>query len=546
MEREVLTVDVLIVGAGPAGLGAACRLKQLRPEPEFSVCVVEKGSEIGAHTLSGAILDPKALNELFPDWQSRQPPAFTPVTQDEMHWFRSDSASTSLPHWLIPKPMHNEGNLLISLGIWVRWLAEQAEALGVEVFPGFPAHALILEDDQVRGITTGDFGLDHSGQPKSSFTPGMEIRATATLLAEGARGHLGQEVIRTFSLDQNTSPQHYALGIKELWEIPESQHQPGRVLHSAGWPLEEHDASGGGFMYHVNDRQVVVGLITDLNYANPYLNPYEEFQRFKHHPQISKSLSGGQRLCYGARAIAKGGWNSLPRLTFPGGLLIGCDAGTLNFAKIKGIHTAMKSGMVAAETLHRQLSDTNAALDSTPSFDDDFKASWAGQELYQARNFGPALHKLGTWFGGAFNWLDQRLNGKLPFTIKDSTADHLTLRDKQEFSAITYPKPDGGLSFDKLSSVYLSNTNHEEDQPCHLQLHNPDLPLGQHWVDFDEPAQRYCPAGVYEITESAEGRHFQINAQNCLHCKTCDIKDPSQNIRWVTPEGGGGPNYPSM
>jgi len=443
--------------------------------------------------------------------------------------------------------MHNQGNYIASLGNLCRWLAEQAEALGVEIFPGFAAaEVLYNEDGSVKGVATGDMGVGRDGQPRDSYMPGMELHAKYTLFTEGCRGHLGKELIERFALNQDADPQHYGLGIKELWDIDPEKHQPGLVLHGAGWPLEK-DTNGGFFLYHGDNNQVVVGLIIDLNYPNPWLSPFDEFQRMKQHPLLAQYLEGGKRVSYGARAIAKGGFNSLPKMTLPGGLLLGCDAGTLNFSKIKGTHTAMKSGMLAAETVFEALAAGDEGGRELTAFNEKFKASWLYDDLYRSRNFGPALHKFGTLMGGAFNFIDQNLfGGKLPLTLHDVHADHAQLQPADQCQRIEYPKPDGKLSFDKLSSVFLSSTNHEEDQPCHLQLKDPEIPLQRNLSTWAEPAQRFCPAGVYEVLEEEEGLRFQINAQNCLHCKTCDIKDPSQNITWVTPEGGGGPSYPNM
>jgi len=541
--------DVVIVGAGPAGLSAAIRLMQQAQanHTELTVCVVEKGSEVGAHILSGAVFETKALTELIPNWQELGAPLGAAVSHDDIYFLQSENQARKIPPLLVPKTMHNSGNYIVSMGNICRWLATQAESLGVEIFPGFSAASLIIEDQVVKGIITGDMGLDKQGQHKHSFTPGMELRAKYTLFAEGCRGHLGKELIQRYQLDAGKSPQHYAIGFKEIWDVDPNKHQPGLVLHSAGWPLQS-DTSGGGYLYHAENNQVVVGLIIDLNYSNPYLSPFDEFQRYKHHPVISQYLSGGKRVCYGARAIAKGGLNSLPKMSFPGGLLIGCDAGTLNFAKIKGNHTAMKSGMLAAEAVFAKLAaDQQGGADLT-NFQSLFEQSWLFDELYRSRNFGPAIHKFGSLLGGAFNTLDQNLfQGKLPFTLKDNRVDHACLKLASESQPLQYAKPDNILSFDKLSSVFLSNTNHEEEQPCHLQLLDANIPIAVNYVKYAEPAQRYCPAGVYEIVglDSNEPK-LQINAQNCVHCKTCDIKDPSQNIRWVTPEGAGGPNYPNM
>ncbi|WP_105199914.1 electron transfer flavoprotein-ubiquinone oxidoreductase [Pseudoalteromonas sp. T1lg10] len=547
VERETMEFDVVIVGAGPSGLASAIKLAQLAQEQqqELMICVVEKGSEVGAHILSGAVFETKALDELLPNWKELGAPVTTAVTEDEIYWFNDEKSAKSLPHFMVPKTFHNNGNYIVSMGNVCRFLAEQAEQLGVEIFPGFSAHDLIIEDDTVKGIITGDMGLDKDGNEKPGYMPGMELRAKYTIFAEGCRGHLGKQLINQFALDANSSVQHYGIGFKEIWQIDADKHQEGKVIHGTGWPLSG-DTSGGAFMYHAEDNQVVVGLIVDLNYSNPHLSPFDEFQRMKHHPVFADALSGGKRLAYGARAIAKGGLHSLPKMHFPGGLLVGCDAGTLNFAKIKGNHTAMKSGMLAAESIFAALQAGQEHTELT-DFAERFEASWLYDELYRSRNFGPAMHKLGKFFGGAYNTLDQNLfAGKLPFTFKDNTPDYATLLPAAQTPKIDYPKPDGQLSFDKLSSVFLSNTNHEESQPCHLKLKDASIPIKVNLARYDEPAQRYCPAGVYEV-DSTEGEpKFVINAQNCVHCKTCDIKDPSQNITWVTPEGAGGPNYPNM
>ncbi len=549
MARESMEFDVVIVGAGPAGLSAACKLMQQAQATEqaLTVCVVEKGSEVGAHILSGAVVESRALDELFPEWKEQGAPLNTPVVEDQIFMLKNDTAAIKVPNMFVPKTMHNHGNYIVSLGNLCRWLAEQAEQLGVEIFPGFAASEVLYnEDGSVKGIATGDMGVSAAGEQKDSYMPGMELHAKYTIFSEGCRGHLGKELIERYDLAAQSDAQHYGLGIKELWDIDPDKHQPGLVLHGSGWPLTG-ESSGGFFLYHTENNQVVVGLIVDLNYKNPYLSPFDEFQKLKHHPVLKQYLDGGKRVSYGARAITKGGFNALPKMTFPGGIVAGCNAGTLNFSKIKGTHTAMKSGMLAAEAIFDALQSSSAGGEDLNSFADKFKASWLYDELFSSKNFGPAMHKFGSLLGGAFNFIDQNLfSGKLPVTLHDDHEDFAQLKPAAACEQITYPKPDGVLSFDKLSSVFLSNTNHEEDQPCHLQLKDPSIPLGSNLERFAEPAQRYCPAGVYEVIEEAEGKRFQINSQNCVHCKTCDIKDPAQNIRWVVPEGTGGPNYPNM
>ncbi|WP_189408258.1 electron transfer flavoprotein-ubiquinone oxidoreductase, partial [Alteromonas halophila] len=530
MERESMEFDVVIVGAGPAGLSTACKLMQMASEKdqELMVCVVEKGSEVGAHILSGAVFEPKALNELFPDWKEKGAPLNTSVTGDDIYLLSDESSAKKLPNALTPKTMHNDGNYIVSMGNVCRWLAEQAEALGVEIFPGFPASEVLYNDDgSVAGVVTGDMGVSASGEQKDGYMPGMELRAKYTVFAEGCRGHLGKELIEKFDLDKDATPQHYAIGFKEIWDIDPDKHQPGLVVHTAGWPLS--DATGGSYLYHAEDNQVFVGLIVDLNYDNPHLSPFDEFQQLKHHPVIKQYLEGGKRVSYGARAITKGGYNSLPKMTFPGGLIVGCNAGTLNFAKIKGNHTAMKSGMLAAESIFEALTENaDAPEKELLDFTKRFEASWAYDELYRSRNFGPAIHKFGNFWGGAFNTLEQNIfGGKFFVNLKDEKKDYATMKKADQAEKIDYPKPDGVLSFDKNSSVFISNTNHEEDQPCHLQLKDKSIPIDVNLPKFNEPAQRYCPAGVYEVIEEEGEKRFQINAQNCVHCKTCDIKDPS-------------------
>ena len=552
MERESMAFDVVIVGAGPSGLSAACRLMQQAQESvqEVSVCVVEKGSEVGAHILSGAVFEPTALNELFPDWKEKGAPLNTPVVADDIYVLRNAEKSIKVPKLFVPKTMHNEGNYIISLGNLCRWLAEQAESMGAEIFPGFAASEVLYhEDGSVKGIATGDMGLAANGDKKESYMPGMELHAKYTLFTEGCRGHLGKQLIERFKLDDGKDPQHYGIGIKELWDIQPDKHKEGLVVHTAGWPLQESGSMGGGFLYHIENHQVVVGLITDLSYSNPHVSPFEEFQRYKLNPVIRQYLDGGKRVSYGARALTKGGPQSLPKMSFPGGLLLGCDAGTMNSAKIKGSHTGMKSGLLAAETVFEALQSGSEGRENLTSYQDQFDQSWLGTELHQQRNFSPAMHKFGNIFGAAFAFIDQNIfSGKLPFTLHDRVPDYKQLKPAADCPKLKYPKPDGTISFDRLGSVFLSNTNHEEDQPCHLKLADPDIPIISNLPLFDEPAQRYCPAGVYEVIEDeATGKkQFQINSQNCVHCKTCDIKDPAQNITWVTPEGTGGPNYPNM
>jgi electron-transferring-flavoprotein dehydrogenase len=545
--RESMEFDVLIVGAGPAGLSAACRLMQLARDSgaELNVCIVEKGSEVGAHILSGAVLDPKALNELFPDWQARGAPLKTTVRGDDVYYLTSDSGVIKVPDILVPASMHNDGNYIISLGELCRWLAVQAEESGVNIFPGFAAADIIYEDGRVAGVLTGDMGVAQNGDRKASYAPGYELRARYTIFSEGCRGSLGKQLMQKFDLRKNSDPQHYGIGLKEIWTIDPAKHQEGLVVHTTGWPLDS-KTEGGGFLYHAADNQVFVGYIVALNYSNPYLNPFREFQRWKTHPTIRQYLEGGERVAYGARAVNKGGLQSLPELSFPGGVLAGCEAGFLNGAKIKGSHTAMKTGMLAAESIFEALKSAEPD-DSVGHYAERVKASWVWSELHKARNFGPAQHKFGNLPGAVFIWLDQNIfRGNLPFTLHNREPDHEALLPAAKAQPIDYPAPDGKLSFDLLSSVFLSSTHHAENQPVHLQLADPAIPLTRNLPVYAEPAQRYCPAGVYEIVQEGDLQRFQINAQNCVHCKTCDIKDPAQNINWAVPEGGGGPNYPGM
>jgi electron-transferring-flavoprotein dehydrogenase len=541
--REAMEYDVVIVGGGPAGLSAAIKIKQLNPDT--SVVVLEKGGELGAHILSGAVMDPRALTELIPNWKELGAPLNTPVTEDRV-LFLTETKAIKTPNFLLPKCFENHGNYVISLGNVVRWLGQQAEALGVEIFPGFTgAEILYHEDGSVKGVATGNMGVKRDGEPGPDFQLGMELHGKYTLFAEGARGHLGKQLMAKYDLNQGKDPQSYGIGIKELWEIDPAKHQPGLVIHTTGWPLDT-KTYGGSFLYHLENNQVVVGYVVGLDYENPYLSPYEEFQRYKTHPEIRTFFEGAKRISYGARAITAGGLQSLPKLVFPGGALIGCDAGFLNMSRIKGSHAAIKSGMMAAEAVVEALGAGRTG-DELAAYPAAFEQSWLHEELHVARNVKPWLKK-GLYVGSVMTWVDQVvLRGKAPFTLRHSTPDHASLRPASEFTPISYPKPDGKLTFDRLSSVFISNTNHAEDQPIHLTLKDASVPVNINLAKFAGPEARYCPAGVYEFVKTDEGQdRLQINAQNCVHCKTCDIKDPTQNIVWVTPEGGGGPNYPNM
>jgi len=543
-ERESMEFDVVIVGGGPAGLAAACRLMQL--DSNLSVVVVEKGSEIGAHILSGNVFEPIGLDELFPDWRQMGAPVNTAVSGDAIHYLTSATKSVRVPGLFVPRPMHNKGNYIISLGRLCQWLGEQAEGLGVNVFPGFAASEVLYDDDgRVSGVATSDMGVARNGEHKPTYQRGYALTGKYTIFAEGVRGNLGEELMRRFDLRAAADPQHYGIGLKETWEIDPALHQEGLVVHTTGWPLDNH-TEGGGFLYHAANNQVFLGLIVALNYRNPHLSPFEEFQRWKLHPRIRQYLEGGKRIAYGARAVNKGGLQSLPKLAFPGGMLVGCGAGFLNGVKIKGAHTAIKTGMLAAESVHKALQNGEAGAE-LGDYEASVKASWVYKELYRGRNFSPGLAKLGVFWGAAFTFIDQNIFcGRLPFTWHNKVPDHTTLSRASDAPKIDYPRPDGVITFDRLSSVFLSSTNHEEDQPSHLKLKDAGVPISYNLPLYDEPAQRYCPAGVYEVVMDGGEPKFQINALNCVHCKTCDIKDPTQNIVWTVPEGGGGPNYSGM
>ena len=545
MQRESMEYDVVIVGAGPAGLANAIKLKQLNPE--LNVCIVEKASEVGGHILSGNVFETKALDELLPDWKNMDGcPIKTKVVKEKFLFLLSDKMSFSWPAWLLPPVQHNKGNYIISLANLCRWLGQTAENLGVEIYPGFAASEVLFNDDNsVKGIATNDMGIDIKGEKKDTYEPGIELHAKVTVFAEGCRGHLGKQLIKKYELDKESDPQQYGIGLKEIWEVPDENHDEGLVLHSAGWPLDN-NTYGGSFVYHAANNQIYMGYVVGLDYKNPYLSPFEEFQRFKTHPSIKKMIEGGKRISYGARALIEGGVQSLPKMFMPGALLIGCNAGTLNMPKIKGSHTAMKSGIIGAEAIDEYFRENLSSLDN---FENKFTNSWAYKELYAARNVKPFITKFGLLIGTILTGIDQILfRGKLPFTLNHAHADHETLMPANKCKKIEYPKPDGKITFDRASSVFLTGTYHAENQPVHLVLEDKNLPIEYTLEKFDEPAQRYCPAGVYEVHKDDDGGNpkFVINSQNCIHCKTCDIKEPSQNINWITPEGSGGPKYSNM
>ena len=544
--REKMNYDLVIVGAGPSGLSAAINFKKLckKNGKDLSVCVVEKGSEVGAHILSGAILEPRALNELIEDWKNDEDcPVKVPVKKESLK-FLTETNSYEIPGIFTPSVMHNKGNFIISLGNFCKWLAKKAEDLGVEIYPGFSASELLIENDKLNGIITGDLGIDKNGEKGPNFEPGIEIYSKYTLFAEGCRGHLGKRLINQFNLRQNSQHQTYGIGLKELWEVKPENSNPGEVFHSIGWPLDN-ETYGGSFLYHLDKNLVSFGFVIGLDYKNPHLSPYEEFQRFKLHPKIKHIFEGGRRISYGARALNEGGFQSLPKLSFPGGAILGCDAGTLNTPKIKGTHTAMKSGMIASDLVFKELV-SDSQNNEISNLNKSFMNSWAGQELKNARNVRPSF-KYGLKIGMILSGIDQIIfRGKAPWTFKHAEEDHLALKKKDEAKIIKYPKPDGKITFDRLTNVSFTSTYHEENQPCHLKLNDEKLPISNNLLLYDSPEQRYCPAGVYEILYDNGSPKLNINSQNCIHCKTCDIKDPLQNINWITPEGGGGPNYTNM
>ena len=548
-DREKMEYDVVIVGAGPAGLSASIKLKQLSKEQniDISVCIVEKGPEVGAHILSGAVFETKALEELFPQWETMSHPKMSPVIKEEFI-FMSKLKSIKIPNFLLPKTMKNHKNYIVSLSNMCRWLATEAENLGVEIYPGFAAKEILYDenDDNVTGVATGDMGVEKNGEKGASFEPGIELLAKYTLFAEGCRGHLGKELIKKYNLDEGKMPQSYGIGLKEIWEIEEAKHNEGSIMHSAGWPLEN-NVYGGSFLYHMEKNQISLGFVMGLDYENPYISPYQEFQKFKTHPKIKDILKNGRRIAYGARALNEWGFQSLPKLYFPGGALIGCEAGTLNVPKIKGSHTAMKSGILASEAIFNNLKHNSETILELSHYEDNFYKSWAGKELKKARNFRPGF-KYGLIFGTILGALDQVIfKGNAPWTINLNHADHLATKPINKVKKIVYDKPDGEITFDRLTNLSFSGTNHQENQPIHLKILNDSIPIKHNLPIYGSPEQLYCPAGVYEIIEDeTNNKKLQINAQNCLHCKTCDIKDPSQNINWITPEGGGGPNYPNM
>ena len=548
MVRESMDFDVVIVGGGPAGLSTSIKLMQISQEKglDLNVCLLEKGSEIGAHILSGAVIDTRALDSLLPDWETENAFIQTPVKKDEMLFLRGESSAINVPNFLMPRTLINHGNRIISLGSLCKYLGDKAEAMGVNIFPGFPAVDLIIEDNQIQGVITGDMGLDKKGDPKEGHELGYELRAKQTVFAEGCRGSLGKKIIASFELDKDCDPQHYGIGFKEVWSIDPELHQEGLVLHTAGWPLDN-NTEGGGFIYHAPNNQLYLGLIISLDYKNPNMSPYNEFQKWKTHKKVKSLLEGAERISYGARALNKGGIQSIPKLTIPGGILVGCEAGFMNGAKIKGTHTAMQSGITAAEVIVSQLQTDNPG-NEIENYNQELDKTWLMSELYQARNFSPLLKRFGLLIGSPLVWMDQNiLRGRLPFTLSAKKKDHDQLTPLSDSPPITYEKYDNKITFDRTSSIFLSGVNHEEDQPCHLKLTNSEIPISTNLPLYGEPARLYCPAGVYEVVESGEGEpYFQINAQNCIHCKTCDIKDPSQNINWDCPEGAGGPNYTDM